>query len=127
MRNQWSVSSHDGAMARYTMNTLLTSLIGLKERCVICGEKPNKYIWQDIPQSMRPLHNHRGVFGVEQSTLTVRLRGLGRRCRQAPVLLSAAKYVCIQFSKHNIFLKMVLNRLSPRLCFVGYQLEEKGS
>ena len=55
IRNQWSVSSHDGAMARYTVNTLLTSLIGLKERCVFCGEKPNKYIWQDIPQSMRPL------------------------------------------------------------------------
>ena len=57
MRNQWSVSSHDGAMARYTVNTLLTSLIGLKERCVFCGEKPNKYIWQDILQSMRPLHS----------------------------------------------------------------------
>ena len=62
MRNQWSVSSHDGAMARYTVNTLLTSLIGLKERCVFCGEKPNKYIWQDIPQSMRPLQNVVGVL-----------------------------------------------------------------
>ena len=64
MRNQWSVSSHDGAMARYTVNTLLTSLIGLKERCVFCGEKPNKYLWQDIPQSMRPLHSYRELFFV---------------------------------------------------------------
>ena len=58
MRNQWSVTSPDGAVSRYTVNTLLTSLIGLKERCVFCGEKPNKYLRQDIPQSMRPLNVH---------------------------------------------------------------------